>query len=205
MYKIFTILILSVSTPTLLLDGEKNSLLVDSFDSDAPKIGRSWETYKDDNNLGTKVNPFDILKEGNPKGFKGHGHFSGHVGKNKDPWPWAALDLAFQDDGPKDMSRFKAVRFWARGDGKKYRVRIGRVAIEDYCYPEATFLAPIEWTLVTLPLSEFKQPKWGKQVPAGFKDVNMIGFMALTPGNDEDFDLRFTGVELIADLPAKGK
>src|SRR5207237_265779 len=149
--------------------GAEKVLVIEKFDGTGPKLGSSWETYHDDNNLGTKVNPFVIEKEGNPKGAKGHGHFSGHMGKSKDPWPWAVLDLAFNDDGPKDLSGYTALRFWVKGDGKKYRVRLGRVAVEDYCDFEYTFIAPKEWTLITAPLEQFTQPKWGKQVPRGFK------------------------------------
>jgi hypothetical protein len=29
----------------------------------------------------------------------------------------------------------------------------------------------------------------------------MIGFAALAPGDDEDFEVRFTGVEFVAELP----
>jgi hypothetical protein len=42
-------------------------------------------------------------------------------------------------------------------------------------------------------------------VPRGFKDVNKIGFLALAPGDDEDFDLRFTDVKFAAKAPPKGK
>jgi hypothetical protein len=178
--------------------GEEKVLLVDNFDGSGPRLGTSWETYLDDNNLGTKVKPFVIVKEGSPKSAKGHGHFSGHMGKSKAPWPWAVLDLAFNDDGPKDLSGYQSLRFYARGDGKKYRVRLGRTAVVDYCDYEYTFVAPKEWTRIVAPLNEFAQPKWGKQVPRGFKDVTKIGFLALAPGDDEDFDLRFTQVEFVA-------
>jgi hypothetical protein len=196
---------MSVTAPAAAGGSQPKALVIDLFDGHGPKLGRSWEIYKDENNLGTKVDAFAFEKAANPKGFQGHGHFSGHMGKSKDPWPWAVLDLAFEDDGPKDLSGYKALRFWVKGDGKKYRVRLGRTAIEDYCYPEIAFVAPKEWTLVVLPLSDFKQPSWGKQVAAGFKDVTMVGFCALAPGDDEDFDLRFTGVEFIAELPAQKK
>ena len=189
--------------PACLLAAEPKPLVVDHFDGDGPKIGRGWETYADDNNLGTKVNPFAVEKEASPKDFKGHGHFSGHLGKNKDPWPWINLDLSLQDDGPKDLSEYKALRFWVKGDGKKHRARLGRAAIEDYCYPEAQFTAEKEWTLVTIPLGDFKQPNWGKQVPAGRKDVTIVGFAALANGDDEDFDFRFTGLEFVAEMAEK--
>jgi hypothetical protein len=199
-----TALILAAMSSTRLLGGGPDSLLVDAFDG-GPKIGGSWEVYKDDNNLGTKVNPFAVEKDGNPTGSKGHGRFSGHIGKNMAPFPWAVLDLSWQDAGTKDLSEYKALRFWAKGDGKKHRARIGRAAVEDFCYPEAPFVAPKEWTRVTLALSDFRQPDWGKQVAAGFKDVKMVGFAALSPGDDEDFELRLAAIEFVKELPAKSK
>jgi hypothetical protein len=202
MRTILPLLLLLIALPALSQAGDEKVLRVESFDGAGPKLGRAWETYIDENNLGTKINPFVILKEGSPKSSKGHGRFSGHIGKNQKPWPWAALDLAFGDDGPKDLSGYKSLRFYAKGDGKKHRVRLGRTAVEDYCDFEYTFVAPKEWTRITAPLGEFTQPKWGKQIPRGFKDVNKIGFLALAPGDDEDFDLRFTDVELVADASA---
>jgi hypothetical protein len=193
--------LLLISLPAFA--GEEKTLRIESFDGKGPKLGMDWQTYHDENNLGTKVNPFAIVKDGAPKGSKGYGRFSGHMGKSKSPWPWATVDLAFGDDGPKDLSAYDSLRFHAKGDGKKYRIRLGRVAVEDYCDFEYTFVAPKEWTRITAPLAEFAQPKWGKQVARGFKDVKMIGFLALAPGDDEDFDLRFTDVEFVAKAAKK--
>ena len=183
--------------------GGAKSLVVEPFDGNGPKLGMSWEVYTDDSKLGTKVNPFALVKDGGPKGSKGHGHFSGHVGKHQAPWTWAVLDLAFNDDGPKDVSAYQSLRFQAKGDGKKYRVRLGRKAVEDYCDYEYVFMAPKEWTPISAPLADFAQPSWGKQVPRGFKDVTKVGFMALAPGDDEDFSLRFTDIEFVPNEPAK--
>ncbi len=199
------LLLVSIALPAIIRAGDDKTLPVESFDGTGPKLGTDWQTYLDENNLGTKVNPFAVLKDGSPKGSKGHGHFSGHMGKSKDPWPWAVLDLSFGDDAPKDLSAYTHLRFWAKGDGKKYRVRLGREAVKDYCDYEYTFVAPKEWTRVAAPLAEFTQPKWGKQVPRGYKDVTKLGFLALAPGDDEDFDLRFTELEFVAKAAAKGK
>ena len=199
------LVVLSCVLPPLVLAGDEKTLPVDLFDGSGPKLGTEWQTYLDENNLGTKINSFAIVKDGSPKGLKGHGHFSGHMGKSKDPWPWAVLDLSFGDDAPKDLSAYTHLRFWAKGDGKKHRVRLGREAVKDYCDYEYTFVAAKEWTLITAPLAEFTQPKWGKQVPRSFKDVTKIGFLALAPGNDEDFELRFTAVEFVTKAAAKGK
>jgi type 1 glutamine amidotransferase len=178
--------------------GEPKALVVDPFDGNGPKLGRSWEIFVDANNLGSKANVFDFVKEGNPPNSKGHGHFSGHVGKSVSPFPWVVLELDFQDDGPKDVSAYTSLRFWAKGDGKKHRARIGRAAIDDHCHFEYVFTAPKEWTQITAPLKEFAQPKWGKQIPQGYKDVTKVGFLALNTGNDEDFSLRIAGMEFVA-------
>ncbi|MBI3822484.1 MAG: CIA30 family protein [Planctomycetes bacterium] len=198
------ILLLALAVPTLVNAGDEKILPVESFDGAGPKLGTDWQTYIDENNLGTKVNPFAVVKDGSPKGSKGHGHFSGHMGKSKDPWPWAVLDLPFGDDA-KDLTAYTHLRFWAKGDGKKYRVRLGREVVKYYCDYEYTFVAPKEWTRVAAPLSEFTQPKWGKQVPRGYKDVTKLGFLALAPGDDEDFELRFTDVEFVVLAAKKGK
>jgi Complex I intermediate-associated protein 30 (CIA30) len=206
MRKSLPILLISLTAfPALVWAGDEKTLAVESFDGNGPKLGTEWLTYLDENKLGTKVNPFAIVKDGSPKGSKGHGHFSGHMGKSKDPWPWAVLDLGFGDNGPKDLSAYTHLRFYAKGDGKKYRVRLGRDAVKDYCDFEYTFVAPKKWTSINAPLAEFTQPKWGKQIPRGFKDVNKIGFIALAPGDDEDFELRFTDVEFVAKAATKGK
>lgn len=202
MVKSLPLLLLLVLVPGLVLAGEEKVILVDNFDGSGPRLGDAWNPFCDENNLGTKVNPFEVVSEGSPRGFKGHGRFTGHMGKHKDPWPWATLDLRFPDS-PQDLTRYSSVRFWAKGDGKKYRVRMSRAVIEDYCDFEYVFTAPREWTLITAPLKDFKQPNWGKQVARDFKDVNMIGFLALAPGDDEDFDLRFTNVEFVSGAPAK--
>jgi hypothetical protein len=191
--------------PCLVWADEEKTLLIDPFDGDGPKIGLSWEIYVDDNNLGSKANPFEFVKEGGPEKAKGHGHFSGHVGKSKPPFPWIVLELEFHDDGPKDVTAYTGIRFQAKGEGKKHRIRIARAANEDHCYYEYVFTAPKEWTQVTCPLKDFVQPKWGKQIPREFKDVTKVGFLALAPGNDEDFTLRFTNLEFVAAPPAKEK
>ena len=144
--------------------GAEKTLTVERFDGASPKGGMGWKVYLDANNLGTKVKPFVIDKDGSPTGFNGHGHFSGFLGKAtaKGPWPWAVLELSLRDNGPQDLSVYNALRFHAKGDGKKYRVRLDRIAVTDNCHFECTFVVPREWTLLTVPFSQLKQPTWGQ-------------------------------------------
>ena len=81
----------------------------------------------------------------------------------------------------------------------------GRAAIEDHSYFEFIFTAPKEWTQISAPLDKFVQPSWGKQVPRSYKDVTKVGFLALTAPNDEDFSIRFTDLEFVAEPHQKEK
>jgi type 1 glutamine amidotransferase len=200
--RLYFSLISLLLVPCLAAAGEPKPLVVDPFDGNGPKLGRGWETYVDANNLGSKANAFEFVKEGSPPKHQGHGHFSGHVGKSKAPFPWISLDLEFHEDGPKDVTAFNSIRFQAKGDGKKHRIRIGREANPDHCYYEYIFTAPKEWTEIIAPFKDFVQPKWGKQIAREFKDVTKVGFLALAPGDDEDFTLRISGLEFAVASPA---
>ena len=190
--------------PALVWAAEDANLSVDNFDGSSA-IGATWEIYFDSNNLGTKLNPFGFEK-GSAKSDKGkHGHFYGHLGRNVDPWPYALVELPLSQEGPKDLSTFKAIRFHAKGDGKTYRVGLGRDAVKDHCQFQHPFTAPKEWTVIVCPLDKFAQPEWGKQIEKSFKDVTTVRFEAPAEGDDVDFDLRIDDVEFVTALPAAKK
>ena len=190
--------------PALIWGAEDAKLLVDNFDGNTT-TGTTWEIFFDKNNLGTKVNPFGFETE-SAKSDKGkHGHFFGHLGRNMEPWPYAVAELKVDQNGPKDLSAYKAIRFHAKGDGKTYRVGLGRNAVTDHCQFQYSFTAPKEWTVIVCPLDKFAQPDWGQQIERSFKDVTTVRFEAPAEGDDVDFDLSFDDVEFIAILPAVKK
>jgi len=125
------------------------------------------------------------------------------MGKNKDPgpgrsWTWVSTTMA------QGFVGLHGLALYVKGDGKKYRVRLGRVAVEDYCDFEFTFVAPKEWTLITAPLDKFMQPSGASSGPR-LQGREQNRFPGPGPGNDEDFELRFTEVEFITEAPAKKK
>jgi len=80
---------------------------------------------------------------------------------------------------------------------------LNKAAVTDYCDYQADFTSPSDWTLVTIPFSDFKQAKWGKVVEKIFNDVTKISF---SPGaGDPDFDFKIDDVELLKEIPAQGK
>jgi hypothetical protein len=93
------------------------------------------------------------------------------------------------DNGAVDLSAYKSVEFWVKGDGKTYAAVLGRVAVQDSCNFRKEFKSPTEWTKMSLKLSDFAQPAWGKQLPFKLSDVLSISFIPAATFSDEDFNL----------------
>ena len=95
-----------------------------------------------------------------------------------------------------DMSEFKAIEFWAKGDGKNYDVMVYPSQVTDYAQFRHAFTAPKAWAKVHMDLATFSQPDWGAKVPQDFSSVKEIQF-APSAMNDEDFDLSIDDVTLV--------
>ncbi len=183
------------------LQSKGDRLLVDDFESGGTSnaLGGTWMTDCDHNHLGTVLNPMPFQPTGGGvHGSKFAAHIAGHYGKSIAPWPYAMLTGTLKaSGGAVDLSGFKAVEFWAKGNGKTYSLILTRSAVRDYCNYRQDFKAPTEWTQVTLPFSGFKQPAWGRQVPFGLTDVLYLAFTPNADFNDEDFDLWVDDVTLV--------
>jgi hypothetical protein len=172
-----------------------SSLLFADFEGELTHaLGGGWSASFDKNGLGTVFNPDPpVWSEGGKNGQRAW-HAWGHYGKSRAPWPYAALIASFP---VTDFEPVASVRFWAKGDGKRYGVALQRSSVHDYAFPVALFTANSEWTQIELKLSDFKQPDWGQKINGPYTDAIGLSF---TPGaqfNDEDFDLWIDDVELL--------
>jgi hypothetical protein len=179
-------------------DGESSAsvsggegLLLDDFEEGITKAGQPWTAGVDSNNLGSEANY--AVEDGGKSGKAGH--FKGKVGRNVAPWPWAALTTGVGPGAKADLSGVTAVRFWIKGDGKKYRLALAREAVTDYANFAKEFDAPTEWTQMEIKLSELRQASWGKPVERAWNDVKVLEFGAMTP--DSPFDVYIDNVELV--------
>lgn len=158
-------------------------------------LGGDWSASFDKNGLGTVFNPDPPRwSEGGKNGAQAW-HAWGHYGKSRPPWPYAALIASFP---VSDFEPVQSIRFWTKGDGKRYALALQRSSVHDYAFPVATFVAPAEWTQVELKLSDFKQPSWGQQLSGPFTDTIGLSFGPAAQFNDEPFDLWVDDVELLA-------
>ncbi|MDF3070440.1 MAG: hypothetical protein K0R38_6041 [Polyangiaceae bacterium] len=167
------------------------ALLLDDFESGSSKAGQPWSASADSNNLGSTAQ-FEVDDQG--KSGKG-AHFTGKLGRNVAPWPWASLSTGVAMGSKGDLSGVTAVRFWVKGDGKKYRLALAREAVTDYANFAKSFQAPKEWTQMEIPLSALRQADWGKKVDRTWTDVKSLEFAPLDA--EQEYDLRIDNVELV--------
>jgi peptidoglycan/xylan/chitin deacetylase (PgdA/CDA1 family) len=182
----------------------KAVLKVDDFESFAPSFGAGWGEACDGYGK-TKLSPvpFSPLPGGSPLSPGHCAGMKGYLPALQAPWPWALLSLSLDGGGnPVDLSAYQALRFYTRGDGKTHTVALNKASVTDYCDFQANFTSPAQWTLVTLPFSDFTQPSWGRQLERKFNDVLKLSF---SPGaGDSDFDFRIDDVEFLRTAPAPG-
>lgn len=189
---------ITAARPAGEADGEASAsvssgetLLLDDFEEGITKAGQPWTAGADSNNLGSEANY--AAEDGGKSGKAAH--FKGKVGRNVAPWPWAALTTGVGSGAKADLSGVTAVRFWIKGDGKKYRLALSREAVTDYANFAKEFDAPTEWTQMEIKLADLRQASWGKPVERAWTDVKVLEFGAMTA--DSPFDLYIDNVELV--------
>ena len=158
----------------------------------------AWNLDFDSNGLGTRVDkqPLQALP-GGPAGSKFYLGYEGHYGKNQAPWPYATMDTVLNPDrAPVDLSHFKGLGFFAKGDGKTYNVVLHQAVVKDYGYYRANFKAGPDWTWVELNWKDFAQPGWAQPVAHRFVDVDQLQFGPSGTLSDEDFRLGIDKVVL---------
>jgi hypothetical protein len=175
------------------------SALLDDFE-DGDLVNQAqgrWGLDIDANNLGTHAAPLPLhAAAGGAQGSKFSLGFHGHLGKSRPPWPYAVLHSALNAErAPSDLSPFKGITFFAKGDGKTYEVILRQRVVKDYGYYRASFKTAKDWQLVELTWRDFKQPGWAKPAERSFVDVDRLDFSP-SGVSDQDFELSIDNVKL---------
>jgi len=109
------------------------------------------------------------------KGFRDHALLvSARMGDGSDPYARAALKLD-AGERPVDISRFRGLRFDARGEGR-YRVVFVTRAVDDGRYHQSYFSGSPLWTPVSIPFASIGQNGAGARVPWTGRDVVEVRF-----------------------------
>ena len=154
-------------------------------------LGWGWSCGSDQNNMGTTLepDPYERLKGGSPLTSGYSAGLKGHLGAAEEPWTWVALwhGLAPKEN-PLDLSTYKAMVFYARGDGKEYAVSLNRASADKNCSFKARFTAPKKWTKIRIPLEDFSPPNNCTDIGSGFPDTTSLSFGPIL--HEADFNFR---------------
>jgi imidazolonepropionase-like amidohydrolase/ABC-type multidrug transport system permease subunit len=131
--------------------------LVSDFDEGAPsaKFGSGWVKSTDSMMGGKSVVDFKMA-EGGAENSKGSLEIDGDVLPGYAyPWAGAMFMPGAQPFAPANLSSKKTISFWAKGDGKTYRVML--FAASSGPIPAwQTFTAGSEWKHYSFPLASFQ-------------------------------------------------
>jgi hypothetical protein len=109
------------------------------------------------------------------KGLRDHALLvSARMGAGREPYARAALKLD-PDDRPVDVSRFRGLRFDARGEGR-YRVVFVSKSVADGRYHQSYFSGSPLWTPVSIPFASIGQNGTGDRVTWSGRDVVEVRF-----------------------------
>ncbi len=132
------------------------------------------------------------------------------TGRVSDVLSWGYVGMAYVLTGwhePVALQGVNTVGFWARGDGKQYRVKLESAAVHDNDFHGLNFTAPTAWTFIRVPFTLLRQEGWGQPVPFTGSDVTTVSFV--TVGRPHESirlavdRLSFASARLAADLLVK--
>lgn len=75
---------------------------------------------------------------------------------------------------PVDVSPYRALRFWAKGNGMPVRILLESANITDADYYQTVFVPTHEWQQYIIPLNQFEQRGFGKAVPFTGTDLKAV-------------------------------
>jgi hypothetical protein len=155
-------------------------------------LGGGWFTYADKELGGdSTVSAFEVAT-GGANGSSAAGKMSGKVTKTY-PYGFIALATSLEESGkPVDLTAYKGISFWAKGDGKPVRLVFQSPdAVKDFNYYGYVFTPTAEWQRFDVPFDQLTQEDWkDKLVPVpqaeALAKVNYIAWTTFPPGEPRE-------------------
>lgn len=130
--------------------------------------GGYWFTYDDKSNGGdSQVQPASgSVFRPSPGGAKNSKFCARMTGKVTTTYEQGFIgmgtDLA-RPNNPVNIRKYSGFEFWARGDGKKYRMRFRSPVTGDFDDFGVDFVAGKQWQRHTVSFDDLRQQGWGKK------------------------------------------
>ena len=150
--------------------------LVDDFE-DGDQLSNwdtRWEVVTDQVAGGSSTCAIQIIPQG-AEGSAKSLQLSGEV-TTQFAFGFASVSLSLAPAGAEaaDVSRYKGIQFYTKGDGKQYRVAFSSLAVIDYDDFSHMFTAGEDWQLVKIPFAELIQMGFGKRMEWTGRDVTSL-------------------------------
>lgn len=156
----------------------KEALLVADFEAGNSSTvgGANWYRISDKIAGGSSSVKIEVIDGGAAKSKKAL-RMTGTLTADFQYGPFAGMGATVDKNG-KDLSAYKGLRFYARGDGATYRVSIPSLAVKDHNEYGKEFVASKTWRLVLIPFNQLKQGDWGRKTTWTGKDVKGVELTA---------------------------
>lgn len=133
--------------------GMESGLISDFDDGETPKakFGSGWVVSTDSIRGGQSTAQMNIVA-GGAEGTKSALQITGNIVPSGASWAGAMFFPGTTPMSPTNLSSKKSITFWARGDGKNYRLMLF-VQSNGYIPKSQNFTAGPEWKKITIPFS----------------------------------------------------
>ncbi len=150
--------------------------LVDDFE-DGDQLSNwnsQWQVVTDQVAGGSSTCAIQIIPQG-AEGSAKSLQLSGEV-TTQFAYGFASVSLSLAPAGAEavDISRYKGIQFYAKGDGKQYRAVFSSLAVIDFDDFSYMFTAGEDWQLVKIPFARLIQMGFGKRMEWTGKDVTSL-------------------------------
>ncbi len=128
-------------------------------------LGGGWFTYNDKANGGdSDVFPAPGMFTSSVGGANGSMRAAKMTGKVTKTFPSSNIAIGTTlGKNPIDVSKYKGIEFWAKGDGKEYQLQLQTPLIKDFNFYNYVFTSQPEWTRYEVRFDQIKQEDWGKK------------------------------------------
>ena len=154
------------------------AIVVDDFeDGDLSAPGGNWYKISDSVAGGSSRAEAQVVA-GGAGGSRRSMKLSGTLTSDFKFGPFAGIGVRVAG-GQRDLSGYTGIRFYARGDGGKYRISVPCAAVRDHNEFGKDFTAGPAWRLYSFPFSQLaQQPGWGSPVRWSGRDVQGVELVA---------------------------
>lgn len=180
MVRRFAFLAVIIALMVSVMSAQSNMKIID-FETGMTSQGLKIGTYSDKSMNGTS-----IIKVKSTEGPAGRGKAVDLFGTITTDYPYGFaglhVPLTTNEADSMDVSRFKGLRFAARGDGQSYMVVMITQGVKDFDDFSYLFKSTAGWTTVDVPFTKFKQMGFGAPMKWSGKDLKAIRFQIQTFG-----------------------